>query len=314
MGDEPDQMRLRKAYHEWEIGNISDEEMELVYQDYTKEVIEEQEQAGLDVVTDGLLRWYDPISHFGRKIEGCEIDGLLRFFDTNFYYRQPVVKGELERKKPIVLDEFLTAKEFASKTLKPVVTGPFTLADLSIDNSYGDFKNLVGAFGNVIADEVRDLADAGAEEIQIDEPRILERKEDFEIFSKVLEKIAATSGDSQLNLHVYFGDSSPLYDKFQELPVETLGLDFTYSSNLVDKIEENGSDKKLGLGLIDARNTKMEKKDEIISVIERITPKIREDELYLNPSCGLEFLPRKRAFEKLEKIVKIGKEAREAVK
>lgn len=314
MGDEPGQMRLREAYHEWEIGNISDEEMELVYQDYTKEVIEEQEQAGLDVVTDGLLRWYDSISHFGREIEGCEIDGLLRFFDTNFYYRQPVVKSELERKKPIVLDEFLTAKEFASKTLKPVVTGPFTLADLSIDNFYGDFKNLVRAFGGVIADEVKDLADAGAEEIQIDEPRILGRKEDFEIFSEVLEKIAAASGDSQLNLHVYFGDSSSLYDRFQELPVETLGLDFTYSSNLIDKIETNGSDKKLGLGLIDARNTKMEKKDEIISVIERITPKISGDELYLNPSCSLEFLPRKRAFEKLEKMVKIGKEAREAVK
>lgn len=314
VGDEPDQMRLRNAYSEWEVGDISDSEMEQIYKDYTKEVIREQEEAGLDVVTDGLLRWYDPISHFGREIEGTEINGLLRFFDTNFYYRQPVVESELKRKNPIILSEFLSAKKFTSKTLKPVVTGPFTLADLSIDNFYEDFEDLVYDFSDIITEEVKELADAGAEEIQIDEPVILEKEEEFEVFSKTIEKIADASGDTQLDLSVYFGDSAPLFDKFQELPVDLIALDFTYSSNLVDLIEEKGFDKKLGLGLINARNTKMEPVSEIVSNIRRIVPNVKATEVYLNPSCGLEFLPRKRAFEKLEKMVEITEKAEEVLK
>ncbi len=117
-----------------------------------------------------------------------------------------------------------------------------------------------------------------------------------------------------MDLSVYFGDSAPLFDKFQELPVDLIALDFTYSSNLVDLIEEKGFDKKLGFGLINARNTKMEQVSEIVSIIERIVPKVKATEVYLNPSCGLEFLPRKRAFEKLEKIVEIAEKAEEVLK
>ncbi len=313
VGDEKGQMRLREAYHDWEVGDISDEEMGEVYRDYTKEVIREQEEAGLDVVTDGLIRWYDPLSHLGREIKGCEINGLLRFFDTNFYYRQPVVKGKIRRNNPLVLDEFLFAKEITSETIKPVITGPFTLAELSIDNHYDDFEALVNSFGDIIAEEVRDLVEAGAVEIQIDEPAILGNEDRWEIFSRVFEKISEACSTSQLDLYVYFGDPAPLYDNFQELPVDLLGLDFTYSPNLSELIREKGSEKKLGFGLIDARNTKMEKKEEVVPIIEKIIPEVKGNEVYLNPSCGLEFLPRKRAFEKLEKMVKIAEETREVL-
>lgn len=51
-----------------------------------------------------------------------------------------------------------------------------------------------------------------------------------------------------------------------------------------------------------------------MSVLERIVPEINAKRVYLNPSCGLEFLPRKRAFEKLEKMVKMAEEARGALK
>ncbi len=310
VGDGPGQMKLREAYNDWEVQNISDEEMERVYEEYTEEVIEEQEKAGLDVVTDGLLRWYDPVSHFGKKIYGCEIDGLLRYFDTNFYYRQPVITDELRRSEQIVLEEFLSARKFASKSLKPVVTGPFTLAHLSIDEFYGGFEGLVHSFCNIIAEEVRDLSGTGVEEIQINEPAILERKEDFDIFANVFEKIANVCEEPQLDLHVYFGDSTPLYDDFQDLPVDLLNLDFTHSSNLVELIREKGSDKKLGLGLVNARNTRVEKADEIVPIIKKIEPYLECDEVYLNPSCGLEFLPREKAYEKLVKLVEIAEKAK----
>lgn len=305
VGGEPNQQRLRSAYRKWEEGKVSDDELEEVYQDYTEEVIREQEKAGLDVVTDGQIRWYDPLSHFAREIEGCEIDGLLRFFDTNFYFRQPVVIDELDRKGSIVKDEFILATKISKKTLKPVLPGPYTLAKLSIDKHYSDLTNLALDFADVISREVETLVDAGAEEIQVDEPAILDNEDDYDIFSKSTEKLAGRKGNSQLNLTVYFGDTSPLYDRLQDLPVDVLGLDFTYSPDLPDLIEDEGSDKPLSLGLIDARNTKLEDPDDVLSTIKRIVPNVEASKVYLNPSYGLELLPRKKAYEKLKNMVRI---------
>lgn len=305
VGDESGQMRLREAYQEWELGKITDEEMEEIYRDYAKEVIKEQEEIGLDVVTDGLIRWYDPISHFARDIEGCEIDGLLRYFDTNFYFRKPVIKGDLSRDKPILKKEFISAKKNASKILKPVLTGPYTLAKHSVDEFHDNFSKLVLNFADIISREVRELVNEGAEEVQINEPAILENEEEFSIFSEAFRKIAKSKKDTQLDLSLYFGDIAPLYEHLQDLPADLLGLDFTYSPDLLDMITEIGSEKKLGLGLIDARNTKMEKIEEKISIVSKIVPYVDADEIYLQPSCGLEFLPRRRALEKLEMIVKI---------
>lgn len=313
VGPEPGQLRLRKSYQKWEKNDISDEDLEEVYQDYTADVIKEQEEAGLDVVTDGQLRWYDPFSHFAKRIEGCEINGLLRYFDTNFYFRQPVIVDDLKWNEPIVKSEFLSAREMSTKTVKPVITGPYTLAKYSIDKHYEDITELVRSFTEVISRELKDLVEAGAREIQVDEPGILKNEEDYDIFAEAMGDLAEVKGDSQLDLYFYFDDATPLYERLQDLPVDLLGLDFTYSPKLPDLIRDRGSETALGLGLIDARNTKMEREEEIVSLLEEMAPEIDSDKIYLNPSCGLEFLPRKRAIEKMNKMVQIAETAEEVI-
>ncbi|MFW5913203.1 MAG: hypothetical protein ACOCSA_01980 [Candidatus Hadarchaeota archaeon] len=309
IGHAANEMRLRKAYQKWERGELSDSELEGVYKDYTNEVIKEQEKAGLDVVTDGLLRWYDPFSHFAQSLDGCDINGLLRYFDTNFYFRQPVINGELERKEPFVLSEFKSAANLATKTLKPILTGPYTWGKHSINKYYGSLDSLIYDFAEKISYEVEDLEKAGADEIQINEPAILRNPDEFEVFFKAIEIVAKGNQTSQLDLYLYFEDPAPIYERLQDLPVDLLGLDFTYSQNLINEIIETGSEKRLGLGLIDARNTKMEDAENVADSVIKIANATDHEQLYLNPSCGLEFLPRERAREKLEKIVEVAKKS-----
>lgn len=311
IGDRQEQQRHRHAYVKRERGEISEKEFELVQDEVTREVIEEQVKAGLDVVTDGQVRWYDPISHFARKLEGCEINGLLRFFDTNFYFRQPVIKGRLLRREPIMSREFLFAEEVSSRPVKPVVTGPYTLAKLSINRSGGGFQSLVDEFTEAIAQEVSELAGAGAGLIQIDEPAILKNPGDFHIFNEAIEKLAAEKGGARLTLYTYFGDAVPLYEKLLELPVDVIGFDFTYSPKLASLIADSGCDKDLGLGLIDGRNTRLEKEEEVLDTLELILLAVGSERVYLNPSCGLgDYLPREIAFKKLQNMVKIAEKAR----
>lgn len=312
IGDRPEQQSHRQAYAKRERGEISDEEFERVQDEVTREVIEEQTKTGLDLITDGQVRWYDPISHIARKLDGCEIDGLLRFFDTNFYFRQPVIVGEVRWLEPVLRDEFIFAKKSSPSPVKPVLTGPYTLSKYSINRRDGDFDQLLQEFTDVISLEVDGLVKAGAELIQIDEPAILKNQNEFDLLEAAIQKVASAKGNAKIALYTYFGDAAPLYRKFIKLPVDVIGFDFTYSPNLPNTIARLGSEKDLGLGLVDGRNTRLEKESELLTTLEKILPNIGSETVYLNPSCGLgEYLPRNIAFEKLKNMISISNKVRE---
>jgi len=314
IGSTVDKQKHRQAYTQLEKGEINREDFERVQDEITKEAISEQTKAGLDIVTDGQIRWYDPVSHLARGFEGCEINGLLRFFDTNFYFRQPVVKGKLHRKESMLKREFDFAKGVSRKPVKQVFTGPYTLAKLSINRRGDDFQGLVDEFTEAVAQEVKELAAAGVGIIQVDEPAILKHPKDFKILSASVEKLAARKGKARLALYTYFGDAAPLFEEMLELPVDVIGLDFTYSPKLPAEVARRGCEKSIGLGLIDGRNTRIEKEEEVLKIIKRILPSIKGRTIYLNPSCGLgDFLPREIAFEKLRNMVAIAKKAEEMI-
>jgi len=311
IGTAPEKQRLRAEYARLEKGEISREDFARVQDEVTKEVIEEQRRAGIELATDGQVRWYDQISHFARKLSGCEINGLLRLFDTNFYFRQPVINGKVQWTAQIVVNEFTFAKKVSPIPIKPVVTGPYTLAKHSIDRHYHNFSSLVADFAVAIGREVNALAKAGAEIIQLDEPSILKNPHDFKIFESAVGEISKNKGKARLALYTYFGDAAKLYDKLQSLPIDIIGLDFTYSQKLPNVIESSGSEKELGLGLIDGRNTKIENVKETAKVAAKILKRLNAERAYLNPSCGLdEYLPREVAFEKMKNLVAITKQVR----
>ncbi|MBI4609637.1 MAG: methylcobamide--CoM methyltransferase [Candidatus Rokubacteria bacterium] len=301
IGDAPELQRHRRAYAQWERKEISEEAFRKVEDEVTAEVIREQIEAGVELVTDGQVRWYDPYSHLARGLEGVEINGLLRLFDTNFYFRQPVVKGPIRRKGPILRREYEFARSVSSQPVKPVLTGPYTLARGSVlEGGYRAFPALAMAYAEVLAEEVRDLAGAGASLIQVDEPAIVRYPEDVGLLQEALTSVARARGPARLILHVSFGDVAPLYRDLQALPADVLSLDFSYSPKLPRLVAEAGSSKPLGLGLIDGRNTRLETPEMVFPILDRVLPKLPGGAAYLSPTCGLEFLPRDRARAKLE--------------
>ncbi len=309
IGDAPGAQRHRRAYAQRERNELSVTEWRTVEDEVTREVIAEQVAAGVELPTDGQVRWYDPISHLARGLTNVTVNGLLRYFDTNFYFRQPVVRGPIARPAPILSREFEVARAAAApREVKPVLTGPYSLAQGSIlEGGYGSREALVEAYAEVVAQEVADLARAGATLIQIDEPYLLQHPEDVDVVRRSFATLAAARGGARLACYTYFGDALPLYDDLQALPVDVLGLDFTYSPKLAVRVAETGSAKVLGLGLIDGRNTKLETPDMVFPVLDRVAPRLGES-AYLNPSCGLEFLPRERARTKLEGMARLARD------
>jgi len=310
--DRPRPPRLRSAIARFDRGEIAADELRRVEDEVTVEVLQEQADAGVDIITDGQIRWEDDQTYFARRMEGFSIDGLIRYFDTNMYYRQPVVEGPVRWREPIATRDYEFATVQSPVPVKALVTGPYTLAALSANNHYGSLRELVLALAAELRNEVLALERAGAPIIQVNEPAILQQKEDFPLLRQALETMM-DGVRTEAHLYTWFGDIEGLYPQILELPFAAIGLDFVKCPANWDVIARQPFSKKLGLGIVDARNTRLESVDEIVGAIRRASAMVAGDRIYVNPSCGLEYLPREVAQAKLRRMVEGVRQAQEVV-
>jgi 5-methyltetrahydropteroyltriglutamate--homocysteine methyltransferase len=292
---------------------VSDDQLDSAERSYIAEVIKEQEDAGLDLVTDGQVYWYDVVAHPASRLDGTEIRGIVRFFDTNTYVRQPEVTGQISGTFGLAAD-YTRSKQAATKELKAVVTGPYTLARHSIlsGNGNGDLSQTAMAYAEALGRELEDLRNAGATFVQIDEPSLLKFPEDAQLVRNLLVRAMETKGELTVSLTTYFGDASTIYGELMKMPVDMLGFDLVYGPGIVDALLHDGADRPVALGAIDGRNTKLDDVATVARTVDRVIDALDRrgvPEVHLQPSNGLEFLPRDRALRKLERM----REIRDAV-
>jgi 5-methyltetrahydropteroyltriglutamate--homocysteine methyltransferase len=310
--------RLRAAHGQLERGEIDEAGFRAVQDELVRELIAEQADAGLSLVTDGQVRWDDPQTAVARGLEGFEITGLLRYFDTNTYYRQPRAIAEPRWRGPILLDDWRfadrAARELAAQrgdepvAVKACLVGPYTLARLSEAGELGR-ERLTVALAEVLSQEIRALVDAGAPLVQVDENALTligrdddgERQLAADAFNRLTEGLP---GD-RLCLAVTMGAA--------QHAGTALLFDAAFGSYLFDLVAgaENWrlvsyapSDRTIVCGVADARNTRPD--DGAVMVwAARYAASLGErglERVALSPSTGLEYLPRDRARAKIQAL------------
>lgn len=295
---------LRTALNQFEQNRISEEKLEEVYKATIIRVLKEQENAGIDIITDGQIRWDDLLTPFSRNIEGCEVNGLLRFFDNNFYYRKPVIKSKMVFKDFTTLEDFKFAIANSNKTLKVVLPGGLTFAGLSLDEYYKDLMSFGMDYSQILKKEIQRLDMEGVDYIQLDEPSLCFVPQEISLLKESLRTIFSGIKAKTI-LFLYFGSIKNLVPELFDLPVDIIGIDLISKPENLSFILEADLKKELILGCLDARNTKMEDEKEILKLIEKVSMKIPPEKLYISPSCGLEFLPHENALRKLELLSSI---------
>ncbi len=296
IGDSPEQQRLRRAYHRLDAGKISQAEFNSILDETIKSAIDEQIKSGVDFVTDGLIRAYDPVSHVSTKIDGFRTGGLLRFFDTNFYYRQPELTRLPSSKGPLFIEDYAFVRSNSGDKASLTMIGPYSLLRLAKSNV--DFEDALEALALIYGEELQRLKAAGALLIQLDEPCLLNDMDGFGLLTDTYSLMMKGHDCPEIILAFYFGNCVPLIDKLKTLPVHGFAFDFTYSPGIEDALL--GFDSNLGIGIVDCRNTLMENLYELVDRIEKLMRNVKSEKLYIMPSCGLEFLPRDKAFDKLK--------------
>ena len=312
LSTKPQAANLRRAISQFDTGQITREELDAVADEVTKEAIQEQVEAGIDLVTDGQIRWEDGQTYLARGIKGFSVKGLTRYFDTNTYFRQPIPEESLGWQGPITVNDFKFAQEASPRPPKPVITGPFTLGYLSQQGCYSDRATLVLDLAHILNQEALALQDAGATIIQFDEPAILKYKQGFSILREASDVL--TRGlQVKTAIYTYFNDVSGIHQQLFQLPFQVFGLDFVMGRANYELIRDLPPEKELSAGIMDARNTRMETVDDLVGSVRNISQYVSLDRLYINPSAGLEFLPRDAAQAKLVRLVEGAKKAQEVL-
>ena len=309
--DLPAPGKWRSAVEKVQKGQLDAAGLRAVEDEVTREAIADQVEAGVDLITDGQIRWEDGQTHFARKLRGFSINGLQRYFDTNVYFREPVAEGPVEWVEPITVEEFTFARTHSARPVKAVVTGPFTLAALSRNAHYPTREAFVAALARALNAELRALAAAGADVIQVDEPALCQHKDAYATFAGAMRTLLE-GVTAKTILCTYFGDVAGVYPQLLELPFDVLGLDFVAGHRNWDVIRSAPFTKELQFGLLDARNTRVETTDEITGAVRRLAEIVPPERMMLAPSAGLEFLPHGVARKKLRALVAGARAAAEA--
>ena len=306
IGDRLSEQKHRKAIDKLDKEQISWQKFEKIENEVTREVILEQIRLGVNLPSDGQIRWGDTVAYIMRGFQGCTINGLVRYFDTNTYYRQPVIHEKLSYLTPLLVRDFQFAQKVAGKVpIKLILTGPYSLARLSKDQWYQDQRKLVWELAGYLNQELTVLIKSGARFIEIDEPSLLSNPEDSLLWSKGIEMMTHGLKGVYFSLYLSYGNISGVWNEVLQLPVDELAIDLTIGHPNGVMLHRTKVNKKICAGVVSARNTLMEKEKELVEHLKKIQQTLGENLTAISPNYSLEFLPRDTAREKLKLLKKV---------
>ena len=317
--------RSRSAHARLERGEIDEAAFRAVQDELVREVMAEQLDAGLQLLTDGQVRWDDQQTVIASGLRGFEITGLLRYFDTNTYFRQPRAVEVPRWESSITVTDWLFAHETAAALadergleappVKQCVVGPYTLGWLSDPGEIGR-ERLVLALAEALNEELHALRAAGAPVIQLDENALtlIAPDDDAErrLAGDALRRVMQGLEDTHVCLSVTMGDAvgaGP--DVLFDAPFRSHLFDLIAGPDNWELIAQAPHERGIVCGVANARNTMPDDESAMIRAAhDAASTQARGlERVALAPSTSLEYLPRDRAKAKIEALAEAARKA-----
>ncbi|WP_181691811.1 5-methyltetrahydropteroyltriglutamate--homocysteine methyltransferase [Natronomonas sp. LN261] len=284
---------------------IAGDESEAIVEAYDRaraEVTDRQREAGLDRIVEGQLRWDDMLAHPLCVHDNVETRGIVRYYDNNNFYREPVVRGDLTADGDVAAE--LDAAPDVSQAVLP---GPYSLSELATDEHYGDDAAFLDAVADFLAAEAAEFPPV--ETLFLLEPSLVtdapEDGED-ERASEAIDTVAAAV-DADVVVHTYWGSiPEKPYAHLMDAEIDAIGFDFvTDHEGSVYNIQEYGTKDDVALGVVDGQNTLVEEPEAIAERIEWIgdqVPNEAFERIYATSNTELFYLPTNKAEAKLDAL------------
>jgi 5-methyltetrahydropteroyltriglutamate--homocysteine methyltransferase len=280
--------------------------------DATLLAIRAQEEAGLDIITDGEIRRESYSNRFATALEGVDIDKPGEGLDRSGHpILLPRIAGKVRRVRPVEVEDLLFLKKHTSKKTKITVPGPFTMSEQAKNEFYKTGEEAAMDYAVAVNEEIRDLFAAGADIVQIDEPWMQARPEKARAYglkalNRALEGVSGTTA-----VHICFGYAAVIHEKphgysflseFAGCKCNQVSIEAA-QPNLDCAVLGSLKSKKILLGCIDLSDMNVETPQKVVERVERALPYVPKENVILAPDCGMKYLPREVAFGKMKAMV-----------
>ncbi|OZI18722.1 5-methyltetrahydropteroyltriglutamate--homocysteine methyltransferase [Bordetella genomosp. 9] len=292
-----------------ELWRVAPEWLEQAQDDATLLAIRDQEDAGLDIITDGEMRRESYSNRFATALEGVDIDNPGTALDRSGHPNPvPRVVGKIRRKHAVQVRDVEFLRAHTRRQIKITVPGPFTMAQQAQNDFYGSEAELAHDYAEAVNAEIRDLFAAGADVVQIDEPYMQARPEKAREFGVEVLNHALQGVEGKTAVHICFGYAAVIHARpagYSFLP-ELCGCSAhqisieTAQSKLDCAVLETLPNKQIMLGVLDLSTNEIETPEVVAARIRRAFPHVPPERIIVAPDCGLKYLPREVAFGKMK--------------
>jgi 5-methyltetrahydropteroyltriglutamate--homocysteine methyltransferase len=307
--------RLPPRVRATELWRIPEPFLEEAQDDATEVAIRDMERAGIDLITDGEIRRESYSNRFATGLDGVDLDNPgSRPGRSGRVNIVPRVVGPIRRKHPVEVRDLQFLRNHTSLPIKITLPGPFTMTQQAVDDFYGDESRLAMDFAVAVNEEIRDLAAAGADVIQIDEPYLQAGAEAARVYAvrainRALEGVQVTTV-----LHTCFGyglfmkdkpinAGYPFLEDLLETSVDQISIEAA-QPNLDLAVLERMRSKTMVVGVLDLGTSEVEAQAVVEHRIRAALGHIQPKRLVLAPDCGMKYLPRRSAFDKLQTLAR----------
>jgi 5-methyltetrahydropteroyltriglutamate--homocysteine methyltransferase len=275
--------------------------------------IKAQEEAGLDIVTDGEIRRESYSNRFATALEGVDIDNPGTALDRSGHPNPvPRIVGKIRRMHPVEVEDLKFLKRHTNRAVKITVPGPFTMSQQAQNDFYDNAADAAMDYAVAVNEEIRDLFAAGADYVQIDEPYMQARPRQAEEYglaalNRALEGIAGPT-----IVHICFGYAAIIHERpsgysfltqLRNCSCHQISIE-TAQSNLDCSVLKDLDGKKILLGVIDLSDMTVETPEQVAGRIRQALPYVAPENIIVAPDCGMKYLPRDVAFGKMQAMVK----------
>jgi 5-methyltetrahydropteroyltriglutamate--homocysteine methyltransferase len=280
--------------------------------DATILAIKAQEDAGLDIVTDGEIRRESYSNRFATALDGVDLDNPGMALDRSGHPNPvPRITGKIRRRHAVEVDDLKFLRRHTTRKIKITVPGPYTMSQQAQNDFYPSQEAAAMDYAVAVNEEIRDLFAAGADVVQIDEPYMQARPENarrygLEALNRALMGITGTTC-----VHLCFGYAAIIHERpsgYSFLP-ELAGCSCTQisietaQSNLDCSVLSALPGKQILLGVVDLSDMTIEAPQAVAARIRRALPYVPAENIIVATDCGMKYLPRAVADGKMRAMV-----------
>ncbi|KAJ1921987.1 methionine-synthesizing 5- methyltetrahydropteroyltriglutamate--homocysteine methyltransferase [Mycoemilia scoparia] len=298
IGSFPQTSEVRRNRARFRKGEITKAEYEQYLETATRECIEWQDKAGLDVLVHGEFERTDMVEFFGEHLSGFTFtrNGWVQSYGSRCV-KPPVIYGDVNRTRAMTTETAKFSQTCTSKPVKGMLTGPVTILQWSFVRDDQPRSETCQQIALAIRDEVVDLESSGTTIIQVDEPAIREglplRHENWDDYLQwsVDAFRLATAGvknSTQIHTHMCYSDFNAIFQSIKRLDADVITIENAKSDlKLLHAFEKHGYKAEIGPGLYDIHSPRVPSTQEMKDRVQKMLAYLAPSLLWINPDCGL---------------------------